>query len=342
MRLALGIEDRVERVLQKLKLNKFYPFPFARSGFLQTVYGNYWPILKPSKPDNFHHVRLPDGDILVLAENRPKHWRTGDRILLLVHGTAGSYESTYMQRMCRRMCKKGYMVMRLNLRFCGPGKGLARNPYHGGVSEDTRNILRWLKIHHPDSPVTQMGFSMGGNITLKMAGEDGSKPTGNLDSVIAVSPPLDLSATTERLDQKENRFLAQAFLKLLIRDIHLMEKQFPDIRKVAFPPNVSIADFHRLYTVPFGGFRDEKQYYEQSSSIRYVPEIKVPTLILSSMDDPVVDGTTVMRVPSSDNLDVLLTTHGGHVGFLGWGTEYSEVRWSDQAIARWLEDTLAV
>lgn len=338
----MGIEDRVERVLAKLKLNKFYPFPFARSGFLQTIYGSYWPILKPSKPDSYHNIFLPDGDVLVMAENRPKNWREGDRIALLVHGLTGSYQSTYMQRMCRRLVKKGFMVQRLNLRFCGPGRGLAKNPYHAGLSNDTRTILNWLKNHHPDSPVTQIGFSLGGNITLKMAGEDGSRPSGNLDSVVAVSPPLDLEAAAKRMDETDNRFFAKMFMGYAISDILNQQQTFPGVAAFDFPKALTIQEFDQYYTAPRNGFIDAQDYYLKSSSINFIPEIKVPTLILSSMDDPVVDGRTVAQLPHSDNLDVLLTEYGGHMGFLGWGTRYDEVRWSDQAIARWLEDTMAI
>jgi predicted alpha/beta-fold hydrolase len=338
----VGVEDRVERVLAKLKLNKFYPFPFARSGFWQTIYGSYWPILKPSRPDSYHNVYLPDGDVLVMAENRPKTWQDGDRIALLIHGLTGSYQSTYMQRMCRRMVKKGYMVQRLNLRFCGPGRGLAKNPYHAGLSEDSRMILHWLKDRYPKSPVTQIGFSLGGNITLKMAGEDGSRPSGNLDSVVAVSPPLDLEAAARRMDERDNMFFARMFMMYAINDIERMQKIFPELKKFDFPKNISVQEFDRFYTAPRNGFVDAKDYYLKSSSINYIPEIKVPTLILSSMDDPVVDGRTVAKLPHRDGLDVLLTEHGGHMGFLGWGTSYDEIRWSDQAVARWLEDTMAI
>ena len=338
----MGIEDRVERVLRKLKLNKFYPFPFARSGFWQTVYGSYWPILKPNKPDQFHHVILPDGDIMVVAENRPKNWRPGRRIMLLIHGTTGCYESTYMQRMCRRLYKKGYLVLRLNLRFCGPGRGLARKPYHAGVSDDTRYVLDWIKREFPDSPVTQIGFSLGGNVTLKMAGEDGSRPTGNLDSVVAISPPVDLAAASARMAEKANRLFEQVFLKHLRRDVELMQKLFPDTGRVSLPQQLTIRQFDEIYTAPKGGFKNVDDYYKKCSSLQYIPEIKIPTLILSSQDDPVVDSTAIARVPHPSNVDVLLTEHGGHCGFLGWGTTWDEVRWSDQAVARWLEDTLAI
>lgn len=338
----MGIEDRVERVLKKLKLNKFYPFPFARSGFWQTVYGVYWPILKPSKPDHFHHLILPDGDILVVAENRPKNWSPGKRIMVLVHGTTGCYESTYMQRMCRRLYKKGYLVLRLNLRFCGPGRGLARRPYHAGISDDTRYILEWIKRQYPTSPVTQIGFSLGGNVTLKMAGEDGSRPAGNLDSIVAMSPPVDLAAAAHRMNEPENRLFQQAFLNALKRDVKLMEELYPEVGQIAFPKDLTIAKFDELYSAPRSGFSSAQEYYEQCSSIHYIPEIKIPTLILAAHDDPVVNTHGIGELPHRDNIDVLLTEKGGHMGFLGWGTDYSEVRWSDQAVTRWMEDTLAI
>lgn len=338
----MGIEDRVERVLRKLKLNKFYPFPFARSGFWQTIYGSYWPILKPSKPDCYHHVILPDGDILVMAENKPKNWRPGMRIMLMVHGTTGCYQSTYMQRMCRRLVKKGYLILRLNLRFCGPGRGLARRPYHAGLSDDPRYVLEWIKSHYPNSPVTQIGFSLGGNLTLKMAGEDGSRPSGNLDSVIAVSPPIDLAAASQRLSQKDNRIFEKTFLSYLLHDVKLMQELYPEIGTIEFPKDLTIRKFDEIYSAPAAGFSNVERFYKKSSAIHYIPEIKVPTLILSAQDDPVVDSSAIANVPHSNNLDILLTEHGGHVGFLGWGTTYDEVRWSDQAVARWLEDTLAI
>ncbi|MGE4130585.1 MAG: YheT family hydrolase [Bdellovibrionales bacterium] len=338
----MGIEDRVERVLKKLKLNKFYPFPFARSGFLQTIYGVYWPILKPSKPDHFHHLVLPDGDVLVVAENRPKNWQPGGRIMLLVHGVTGCYESTYMQRMCRRLCKKGYMVMRLNLRFCGPGKGLARRPYHAGVSDDTRYVIEWLKKQYPQSPVTQVGFSLGGNVTLKMAGEMGSRPVGNLDSAVAVSAPVDLAAAAARMDEPDNRLFQRSFLSYLVHDVKLMEDLYPEVGRTIFAKDLTIRKFDEVFAAPRSGFSSVEEYYETCSSVHYIPEIKIPTLILAAMDDPVVNGQQIAEIPHRSNLDVLLTEHGGHMGFLGWGTKWDEVRWCDQAVDRWMEDTLAI
>ena len=336
----MGIEDRVERVLRKLKLNQFYPFPFARSGFWQTIYGSYWPVLKPPKADAYHQVLLPDGDILVVAENRPKDWIPGSRIMLLVDGLTGSYESPYMQRMCRRLFKKGYMVLRLNLRFCGPGRGLAKRAYHAGVSEDTRYILEWIKREFPNSPVTQIGFSLGGNVTLKMAGEDGSRPSGNLDSIVAVSPPVDLEASSMRMAMPDNKLFELVFVKHLMNDTKLMLKLYPEVGPIDLPKIPSMRAFEEIFATHRAGFESAKHYYEVCSSMHYIPEIKIPTLIVSSIDDPVVDASALVTIPHSSNVDVLLTQKGGHCGFLGFGTSYDEVRWSDQAVARWLAHLL--
>lgn len=338
----MGIEDRVERVLKKLKLNKFYPFPFARSGYLQTIYGNMLPTLKPTKPNRFHHVALPDGDRLVVAENRPKEWRAGSRIMLLVHGLTGCYQSTYMLRMCRRLQKKGLLVLRLNLRHCGPGKGLARRPCHAGSSDDTREVLRWIAREFPGSPVTQIGFSLGGNITLKMAGEDASRPTANLDSVIAVSPPVDLAASSLRMVDPGNRVFERTFVRALMADARLMMKLFPDLDEIRLPENPSLRAFEEIFATHRAGFKSVDDYYGKCSSGQFIPEIKIPTLILSSADDPVVDGPSVAKLPHRPNVDIILTDKGGHVGFLGFGTTYDEFRWSDQLLDHWLAGTVAI
>src|ERR1700727_2126813 len=99
----MTIEEKFDRILRRLKLNRFRPFPFARSGFLQTIYGTYWPLLKPPKPTALHTIVLKDGDALAVVENRPKHWSVGRRISLLVHGLCGTYQSPYMERMARRL-----------------------------------------------------------------------------------------------------------------------------------------------------------------------------------------------------------------------------------------------
>jgi hypothetical protein len=239
------------------------------------------------------------------------------------------------------MVKKGYLVLRLNLRFCGPGRGLAKNSYHAGVSDDTRFVLNWIQRNFPHSPVTQIGFSLGGNVTLKMAGEDGSRPTGNLDSVVAVSPPVDLAAASKRMTLPENRLFEKHFVHYMANDAKLMMELYPDhVGKIDLPKQLSLNAFEEIFATHRAGFKNSEDYYRKCSSKYFIPEIKIPALIISSIDDPIIDGHALSQVEHSSNVDILLTEKGGHVGFLGFGTTYDEVRWSDQAVARWVEDTL--
>jgi uncharacterized protein len=336
----MSLEAKFERVLQRLKLNRFSPFPFARSGFLQTIYGTCWPYLRAPTHNALHTITLADGGAVVVVENRPPHWRPGRRIVLLIHGLSGTSQSNYMQRMARRLYHQGHLVLRMNLRNCGPGFGLSAQAYHGGVSDDARAVLHWIGRNFPGSPVTQVGFSLGGNITLKMAGEDGSKPTGPLDSVVAVSPPVDLKAAVQKLGSPENKFLHKIFLKSLQTDVERLHKKFPELGPWKFPDQMNITLFDELYTAPRSGFKDANDYYRQSSALTYLPEIKLPTFLLCSIDDPVVDATQLVESTPNKNLDILLTEHGGHVGFVGWGTRWDETRWSDQAVSNWIDTTL--
>lgn len=334
-----SLEEKIEKILMRLKLNRFRPFPFARSGFWQTIYGTYWPALKAPKPNALHTVVLPDGDAVAIVENRPIHWRPGKRVILMLHGLAGTHQSPYMERIARRLYYQGHMVLRMNFRTCGPGFGLSKRAYHGGVSDDTRKVIEWIARTYPGSPVTQVGFSLGANVTLKMAGEDGSRPSGLLDSIVAVSPPVDLKAAVQKLGRPENRLFNRVFLTALIRDVEKLHRKFPELGPYKFPNDLTIKLFDEIYTAPMGGFKDADDYYQKSSAISYLPEIKVPTFILCSMDDPVVDASLLTQSSFNKNLDILLTEHGGHVGFLGFGTKWDEVRWSDQAIAHWLDTT---
>lgn len=336
----MSLEAKFERVLERLKLNRFRPFPMMRSGFWQTIYGAYFPMLKAPTSNCIHTVVLPDGDAVTLVENKPKSWRIGKRIVLLAHGVCGSHESPYMERMARRLYYSGHLVLRMNFRTVGPGFGLSQKPYHGGLSGDTRAVLRWIEREFPGSPVTQVGFSLGANISLKMAGEDGSRPTGPLDSIVAVSPPVDLKAAIQKIHRPENKFFEKIFLSYLRRDVAKLHKKFPHLGPYKFPPQMTVQQFDELYTAPRWGYESADEYYRESSSKIYMPEIQIPTFILCSIDDPVVDTTHLVESPVNKNIDMLLTESGGHIGYLGWGTRWDEVRWADQAVAQWIEKTL--
>ncbi|HAG92253.1 MAG TPA: hypothetical protein DCL41_10285 [Bdellovibrionales bacterium] len=336
----MSIDERIEKALNKIKLNRFTPYPTLNSGWTQTILGFYLPFLKASRPTAIHSLKLPDNDQLLIMENRPKSWKPGQRVVLLVHGITGCYQSGYMQRMARRLAKRGALVLRLNLRSAGPGLGLSKRAYHGGSSDDTREALKWIEQKFPQSPVTQVGFSLGANITLKAAGEDGSRPTGNLDSIVAVSPPTDLRESVRRLDSKESAVFRKFFMKYLVKDVQKLHAKYPELGPVLVTKDMSVALFDEIFTAPNAGFNSSEDYYRESSSAKYIPEIKVPALIIGSQDDPIAASEPLLDIPTGDNIDLILTKHGGHVGFLGFGSQWEEVRWADEAVAKWIESFL--
>lgn len=325
-----------QSVLKKIHYQTFKPMLLCSSGKCQTLLTSVYPTCFDVPPTLMHTLTLPDQDKLVIAEYKPKQWSAGGRIIVLVHGLTGSHHSKYMIRMTKRWLKAGHLIIRVNLRGCGPGAGLARHPYNSGRSEDTRFIIEWLYRRYPSSPVTQVGFSLGGNITLKMAAEDGANPTGNLDSIMAVSPPVDLHACSALLHKPSNRIFEKYFVKTLIEEVYARQKFFPDMPKLELDPLMSLQSFDNVFTAPFSGYQDAIDYYTQCSSGMLLDRIQLPTFVLYAKDDPFITIERFMHKMTGDNFDCLVTPEGGHVAWYGSVLRGSYSQWMDGALANWL------
>lgn len=313
----------------------FRPLPFLRNPHLQTILGRAsWG--RELFPSVHHLIGLEDGDKLAVVVSTPAGWEPEDRTAVLVHGLCGCYQSAYVSRMAGRLFGLGLRVVRVNLRGCGSGRGLARHPYHSGRSEDVRQVLTWLNLQWPESPVALLGYSLGGNIVLKMAGEDGHVPTGSLDSVIAVSAPIDLLACSQLIEQPRNRLYDRHFVKLLIMDVRERQRFFPDLPDVSLPPQPTLRQFDDTYTAPRSGFRDAVDYYERASSGPLIGRIEVPTLLLTARDDPFIAVDPFERVPDRRHIEVHITDHGGHLGFLGFTSNPWKFRWMDDFLVDWI------
>lgn len=320
-------------------MKEFFPHAFQpirglKHPWLQTVAANYIPEFASLPSDINHRLTLDDGDKLVVSENTPLHWQDGDRIIVMVHGLTGSSQSNYMIRIGLKMVEMGYKVIRVNLRSCGEGFGLAKLPFHSGRSEDTRKVLEWLARYFPHSPVTQIGFSLGGNITLKMVGEQHKYSLYNLDSAMAISPPADLISSAKHVSKPGNHLFERYFVKRLVKFVHRVHDALPDLSRPEFPSQMSIKDFDEIYTAPRCGFQNAEDYYHQSSAIHYFENIKTPTYILSALDDPIVDSTSLLDYKHTPNFEIILTKQGGHLGFLG--DSLQSIRWMDHAILNWM------
>ncbi len=320
-------------VLKRIGVGPFTPLAYLKHPLAQTLAGTYFPQPSDLFPTCVHELVLPDLDRLIVIENRPFSFQPGGRVALLVHGLLGSHNSGYMRRITRKLVQSGVAVFRLNLRNSGPGFGLSKKTYHAGISEDARFVLRWLNENYPKSPVTQIGFSLGANLTLKLAGEDGIKTTGGLDSVIAVSPPLHLGQTAHRLSKS---FFDSYFVKLLKRDVQRLH-QILKTKTPCLDNVIRIRDFDQRYTAPVHGFKDAEEYYEQCSSAHYIPHIRVPTLILASLDDPIAETSEILRLPVRSGQDLIITEQGGHLGFVGFDKWHHGYRWMDRVVVNWVQ-----
>lgn len=322
----------------RFALLPFVPILGLGNGHAQTIGAVYWP--EASNPYRAQRIKvsLPDGDQLVVHDDRPDGWQSGERIVLLVHGLAGSHQSGYVQRIAQKLFERGVRAFRVDLRGCGAGVGLSRLPYHSGRSEDVCAVIQQLAIDCPGSPLTLVGFSLGGNITLKLLGELGETGCGGLDSAMAVCPPVDLKAGSQTLQRFANRIYDRHFVSILWEQIQWRCRRFPDApapRINGKPRTLWEIDEH--YIAPVCGYESAYDYYERCSSGPLVSQIAVPTLLLAAADDPIIPiaGFEKLRLPPAVQLHII--QRGGHLGFLARRRgDDPDRRWLDWRVVDWV------
>jgi predicted alpha/beta-fold hydrolase len=309
---------------------EFRPHPLFPTGHLQTLAGVFLPHHTGKDEPRRHQVPLADGDQIVLSDDTPPTWQPGGRTALLIHGLAGSHASPYMKRIAGKLNDRVVRTFRLDLRGCGAGVGLARLPYHSGRSEDAAIALRKISELCPGSPTTLIGFSLGGNITLKLLGESPGALPPNLDRAAAVCPPVDLLRCVEALGRGVNRFYDRHFVRLLCAQVENLCRLVPDAPALdARRTPRSVFEFDDIFTAPVCGFGSARNYYELCSSAQFIPRIKVPTLILAAADDPLVPGAMFESLSLPPTVTLQLTRSGGHLGFIGCRNGDPDRRWMD-------------
>lgn len=340
----------------------FLPHPLIRGGHLQTLAAVFMRQKHPAEQALQRVVALDDGDQLVLHDDCPADWKPGDRAALLIHGLAGNHSSPYMRRIAGKLRARGLRTFRMDLRGCGAGIALARYPYHSGRSPDAAAALRAISALCPGSSLSLIGFSLGGNITLKLLGEDPKAVPSELKRAVAVCPPVDLKACVESLRRGVNRLYDRYFARLLRQQVAERQRVLPEtIVPAGWPgspadpgapssdsrrtngqngtrPALSprgVAEFDEAFTAPVCGFGTADNYYRLSSSAQFVPAIQVPTLILAAADDPLVPGVSFERLDLPADVTLQITRHGGHLGYLARHGTDPDRRWMDWRVVDW-------
>ena len=323
----------------------FQPHPLLKGGHRQTLFSFLLRGAGHSAGTTQHAIELPDGDRLILHDNQPDRWGTGDPVAVLLHGLAGCHDSAYMVRVGEKLTARGIRVFRLDHRGCGAGTHLARFPYSAGCSDDVRLTLKRTRTICPGSRCAVVGFSLSGNIILKMLGEDGAQSDGVPSAVtcaMAINPPIDLALCGEALGQRQNRIYERHFVRLLCRQVALRSSRFPDAPKPVWdsPPG-GLREFDDTYTAPASGYSGVNDYYAQCSGNQFVDSIRVPTLILTARDDPLIPVRSFQSI-STPYVKTVITSHGGHLGYIGRHSGDPDRRWMDWRIVDWLDSHFSV
>jgi predicted alpha/beta-fold hydrolase len=244
-----------------------------------------------------------------------------------------------MQRVACLLLARDWRVVRLDLRGCGQGAAVARKTYNGGCSGDVRAAVAAIHEWDPAAPINLAGFSLGGNIVLKLAGEGFDRPVDGLEAVAAIAPPIDLEVGARLIALKRNRLYERYFVESLRGQVAWQARFFPDMPRPRFPRRLTLRLFDDLYTAPQGGFRDALDYYRSSSSSSLIGRIEIPTWILTSRDDPFIDVEPFEKLRPRANLHLEIAVRGGHLGFLG-PDGAGGFRWAERRMVDWLTGRL--
>jgi uncharacterized protein len=286
----------------------------------------------PVPEDRFFQVT---SDTQVLAHCFWQRDRAAHPLLVALHGLEGSTAAHYMRGLAAKGLQAGLNVLLLNQRNCGDTEHLGPGLYHSGLSEDADGVIREVVQSDGMRDVVVAGYSLGGNLALKLAGDYGSTPPPWLRGVCAVSPVMDLTSCVAALERRENFIYQWNFVRGLRARMQRKNACHPGRFDLAPLSSIrTIRGFDERYTAPFFGFGGATDYYYRASSLRVVDRIRVPALILTAEDDPFVPSAP-FRDPAltgNPNIQVVISEHGGHCGFLGDATSASDGYWAEDRI----------
>jgi uncharacterized protein len=289
-------------------------------GNLQTI-RNILIRPKPEFDDVVHQDMIfpmedGSGDRLQGELTTPKK-NTDLPLVILIHGLTGCSDSAYILQTAAYLLKSGYSVLRLNLRAAGPTLGHCKEQYHAGRSGDFKAALAQIIDKSPSSEFVAVGYSLGGNMLLKYLGETGTETP--ISAAMSVSAPIDLAATSTRFHRSRNFLYQRYLLNRMKSDALKARGGLPSTFQAAVADVRTVYEFDDKYIAPRFGFGTATDYYAQCSAVAFLANIKIPTLILNSDDDPWIAPEPYRNFLWNNNrfLNPILTETGGHVGFHG-------------------------
>jgi predicted alpha/beta-fold hydrolase len=274
-------------------------------------------------------VETEPGVQVLVESQRPRGEAAGE--IVMVHGLEGSGSAGYIRSLSAAALESGYAAHRFHMRTCGGTEHLCRTLYHAGLTSDLLGVVRQL-----GRPAFLVGFSLGGNVVLKLAGELGDRGPEMIAGVCAVSTPLDLAACARRIAEPDNRVYEARFVRRMRARLCATGRysagDFAGLR--------SVMDLDDRITAPSFGFGTAANYYRTQSAIGFLDAIRVPALLIQAKDDTFIP-FEIFESPalrSNPRVELLVTEHGGHLGFLG---RRPHRLWADHAIMNWIQSQIA-
>ncbi|MBC8371711.1 MAG: alpha/beta fold hydrolase [Planctomycetes bacterium] len=323
-------------MLEKPRFSAFFPHPLLRDQHAMTVAGAMLP--RPSGPFNDLAEKRwlkVDDETSVLLELNIQQQSTRP-MLVMVHGLSGSSQSPYMLGIAQKAFLQGWSVIRVNIRNCGGSEKRTPTLYHAALTDDVEAVFEMIAKEFPLAPIALTGYSLGGSIITHTVANWGSSPPEQLKAMVCVSTPFNLVSTSRTMHKGfMNRMYMKKFLIGFMKSMKNKAAQFPEL----YPQDASYGyedfySFDQQWTAPAFGFDGSSDYYNRASALHVIKDVKVPTLIIHSEDDPLVPYCEPTRdaVEANPNMRLLLAKRGGHCGFFGAKAANSLV-WSD--IDRW-------
>ncbi len=304
-----------------------------------TIAAAYWPRRFALPPLEARLFRVAE-DSQVLAAC---HWQEGKRkdapVIAIVHGLEGSSDSNYMLGIAEKAYQRGFHVVRLNQRNCGGTETLTPTLYNSGMSGDYRAVFEELAQGDGFAQIFFAGYSMGGNLVTKMAGEYGGSVPRALRGVCAICPALDLAACADALQKPENYFYQRHFVSGLMNRYARKVALFPKIySRNGFGKIRSVRGFDDAITAPCFGYRDAQEYYEAAGARKVVGRVRVPMLMITAQDDPFVPYESFLAALVTENpaIQFLAPEHGGHCGFISKHSG-AERFWAERRVVEFCE-----
>lgn len=262
-------------------------------------------------------IELEDGDFLDLDRSFSSD-KGSEKLVILLHGLAGNAQRPYMKAMARIFAENGYDTAGMNLRGCSEEMNRLYRSYNAGATEDLEAVIKHVLAENRYIEIALVGFSLGGNLMLKYLGETSEIPS-EIKAAVAVSTPCDLGASLEELSQTRNIIYSKRFVRNLKKELFRRHLAFPEkISKEEIAGCKSLRDIDELYTSRAHGYKNAADYYQKCSSLQFLPNIQIPTLLINAENDSFLSETSypVEIAKNSDNIYFEIPAHGGHVGFI--------------------------